>query len=112
MQILQPLAVGNIGFAPRNILYVMGVDQQDGESGGLGKISYPFCGGRATSWARRGFLAQKFLFGAYESPGVPGIALHHVFEKHFCAVAVVTVKIPIPNAAAHRIERQLAFRIR
>src|SRR5216684_7094446 len=32
MQILQPLAVGNIGLAPRNILYVMGVDQEDGES--------------------------------------------------------------------------------
>src|ERR1700730_2597633 len=32
MQILQPLAVGNIGLAPWNILYVMGVDQKDGDS--------------------------------------------------------------------------------
>src|SRR6266436_679563 len=32
MQILQPLAVGNIGLAPRNILYVMSVDQKNGES--------------------------------------------------------------------------------
>src|ERR1700738_4460914 len=32
MQVLQPLAVGNIGLAPRNILYVMGVAQKAGES--------------------------------------------------------------------------------
>src|ERR1017187_7061123 len=32
MQILQPLAIGYIGLASRNILYVMGVDQEDLES--------------------------------------------------------------------------------
>src|ERR1039458_7726500 len=35
MQILQPLAIGYIGLASRNILYGMGVDQQDLESSRL-----------------------------------------------------------------------------